>query len=466
MRDTGVRRLLRSLSLTDFSVLSSSSMAPAYSIAAVMGLVVAAAGVGAPLALIVSTIPIIFIAIGFSRLSTDMPSAGGAYSWSRLAFGNRTGWFTAMVVIIAYYFGTIATALPAGVYTVYTASLIVHGLTPSPLAIAIVATLWIAFSTYFLVIGARPTARLSAVFLSFEIIALLIIAVLAFFHPFEGTRPQGALPTGIALGNAGINGLIIGAVFSIWISAGWEISTYSSEEARGPAGNPGAGALIGLIGTVTLVWICMVAFLRVGTVPGFTEHQQDALAYIAERLGGGWVAVLMTAAVLVSSAASLWTTMLSLSRAVFAMGRDGLLPEVFAAVHPKYGSPWAAILAVGLPCMAVMLVSGILTSARNTLSTVVGASSIFLGATFIVTGLACAYLYGKRAERTHLLSGIVLPAVGALGTLGFLVYNVTKQQEPLLQGIIAGGLILALIFAAVAGRWVARRPLTIAEEEA
>src|ERR1700730_4191301 len=112
----GVRRLLRSLSLVDLSVLASSSMAPAYSIAAVMGLVVAAAGVGAPLAVIVSTIPITLLAIGFMRPSMANPSAGGAYTWSRMSFGDRVGWFTA-VLIIAYYFGTLATAVPAGVYT-------------------------------------------------------------------------------------------------------------------------------------------------------------------------------------------------------------------------------------------------------------------------------------------------------------------------------------------------------------
>src|ERR1700737_3614191 len=75
----GVRRLLRSLSLADLSVLASSSMAPAYSIAAVMGLVVAAAGLGAPLALIISTIPIAFIAAGFMRLSEWVPSVVAAF---------------------------------------------------------------------------------------------------------------------------------------------------------------------------------------------------------------------------------------------------------------------------------------------------------------------------------------------------------------------------------------------------
>ena len=83
------KKLARTLTLGDLFVLSSSSMAPAYSLAAVMGLVVAAAGLGAPLALVVSTIPIALIAIGFMRLTTTMPSAGAVYTWSRAAFGDR-----------------------------------------------------------------------------------------------------------------------------------------------------------------------------------------------------------------------------------------------------------------------------------------------------------------------------------------------------------------------------------------
>lgn len=91
MQAAGIGRLFRSLSLADLSVLASSSMAPAYSLAAVMGLVVAAPGTGAPLALIVSTIPIAFIAIGFMRLATEKPSAGGDAAPSSLAERIRLG---------------------------------------------------------------------------------------------------------------------------------------------------------------------------------------------------------------------------------------------------------------------------------------------------------------------------------------------------------------------------------------
>ncbi len=462
MREAKIRQLFRTLSLADLSILASSSMAPAYSLAAVMGLVVAAAGTGAPLALIVSTIPIAFIAIGFMRLATEKPSAGGAYTWARIAFGNRVGWFTAVLIIIGYYFGTVATAFPAGVYTI---SIAMPHATATPLAIAIAGICWTAFSAYFLIIGARPTARLSAVFLAAEVGALVLISVLALVRPFSGTPALGN--PGISMGATGLVGLIVGAVLSIWVSAGWEISTYSSEESTGAPTTPGAGALVGLLGTMALVWFCMLAFLHVGSVGGFTSHQDDALAYVAQRLGGGWISLLMVANVLVSSAAALWTTMQLLSRAVFAMGRDKLLPASLALVHPKFGTPWVAILVVSIPVALILLVSGFASSAQHTLATVVSGSSIFLGSTFIITGLACAWLHFRQgAGQRHILSGIALPAVGALWTLAFLIFDVWKQQETFVQGLTVAGIACALIFSFSAGRWVRlKQPMMVPREE-
>ncbi len=454
MEQTGARRLLRSLSLTDLSVLASSSMAPAYSLAAVMGLVVAAAAAGAPFSIIISTIPIAFIALGFMRLATTRPSAGGAYAWSRIAFGDRVGWFTAVLVIIAYYFGTLASAVPAGVYTISALGLLKAHVAATPLTIAIAGMLWTAFSTYFLIIGARPTALISAVFLTIEILALLVIAFIALAHPFTGTPRPGALPIGITIGATGIAGVIVGAVLSIWVSAGWEISTYSSEESTGAATTPGAGALIGLLATMALVWFCMVAFMHVGTVKGFSDHRDDALAYVAGSLGGGWISDLMVANVLVSSAAAVWTTMQVLSRAVFAMGRDGLLPRGLAAVHPKYGSPHVAIWVVSIPVILLLLYSGLVASAQDTLNTVVTGSSIFVGSTFVITGLACAFLHLRQEpQRRHTLTGIVLPVIGALWTLGFLIYDVWKQQPGFIQWITITGIVVAFIFSVTAGRW-------------
>ena len=451
MQDVSTKKLARSLSLGDLLALASSSMAPAYSLAAVMGLVVAAAGLGAPLGLVVSTIPIAFIAVGFMRLTQKIPSAGAVYTWARAAFGDRVSWFTAMVLIIGYYFGAIACAFPAGVYTL---KLLFPDQAAQPFAIAVAAVAWTAFSTYFLIIGARPTARLSLAFLLFELFAMLLIAALAFAHPYAGSPAASFAPLGLQLGSAGWGGIFAAAVLSVWITAGWEISSYSAEEARKGGSTAGAGALIGLLGTFLVVIVCEIAYLRVGPVDGFTQHQEDALAYVAAQLGGGWKEILMVATVLVSSAAALWTTMQLLSRGVFAMGRDGLLPAKLASVHGRYGSPWFAILMVTAPISVIMLLAGLQASAQDTLRNAVGGSSVFLGATFIITAFACVRLHmaPKPGEAPHLWTGVVLPGLGGLGLTGLLAYYLVTQPRDF-QTLAAGGFALALIFAVSAGGW-------------
>jgi basic amino acid/polyamine antiporter, APA family len=461
---TSVQKPLhRSLGITDLFVLSSSSMAPAYSLAAVMGLVVAVAGLGAPLALVVSTIPITFVAIGFMRLTSLMPSAGAVFTWTRNAFGRRASWFIAMLVIIAYFFAVIASALPTGVYTL---KLLVPALGDASLPVAVAGVAWIAFSTYFLVIGARPTALLSAVFLIIELAAILLIAGIAFAHPYVGTpAPHGAWLT---IGSFGWSGIMAGALLSLWITAGWEISAYSSEESSKGGASAGSAAVIGLLATFAVVLVCEIAFLRLGTVAGFTQHQDDALAYISATLGGGWIQILMTATVLVSSAAAIWTTMLILSRGLFAMGRDGLLPQWLGAVHPRHGSPWAAILTVAIPSAVVMLLAGLRASAQSTLLNAVGGASLFLGATFIVAAFSCAKIYSaRRRERpAHTFTGLVLPLLGGIGTLA-LVIRYTATQDRFFQTLAVVGLAVALVFAMAAGRWSRITPgAPIAREEA
>src|ERR1700730_13656727 len=102
---------------------------------------------------------------------------------------------------------------------------------------------------------------------------------------------SGFAPLGLQVGNNGWGGVFAGALLSLWITAGWEISSYSAEEAQKGGADAGAGALIGLLGTFAVVIICEIAYLRVGTVDGFTQHQEDALAYVASRLGGGGISL-------------------------------------------------------------------------------------------------------------------------------------------------------------------------------
>jgi amino acid transporter len=423
-------------------------MAPAYSIASTFGLMVAVSGSGAVLSLVVLTIPIVFIAIAFHRLCEDRSDAGSTYAWSRLAFGHRPGAFAAWIVVLSYFFAAVAAVVPAGVYTL---EFLAHfGWVPyawvneAP-AVAIAGSTWVLVASALLIGGIRPTARASGLFLGLEVAALLLFATLAFLH--KPVAHSGATHM-LTLGSGGFAGFLSAMVLSIWVTDGWEVSTYTSEENAGTSRQPGLGGLYGLVITVVLVLVCMIAYLRVGDLAGISNQAADTLAYVANQLGGGWKEIVMVMTVLVSTAATLWTTQLGISRGVFSMARDAVFPRALSAVHPNFGTPHLSILAVNIGVLVVTLLMGFAPSAKDALLEVVNASSIFLGLTFILTGLSCVVHFRRKGFPLTDLTRIVLPAVGTVAVTFLLVKNYFSQSRED-QIIALVGVGIGVLFAAL-----------------
>src|SRR5262249_42983984 len=92
-------------------------MGPAFSLAGTLGVMVAAAGAASAWALLATTGIMILVACTFAQLVTRFPNAGSSYSWARMAFGEGAGAYTAWILLIANFCAVLATAVPAGVYT-------------------------------------------------------------------------------------------------------------------------------------------------------------------------------------------------------------------------------------------------------------------------------------------------------------------------------------------------------------
>src|ERR1700682_5527382 len=101
------------LGLGGLFFLASARMALPASIATTFGVMIAAAGAGAPLALLLLAIPVAFIALSFHRLCAARPDAGSTYAWSRIVFGRTAGAFSAWIVVLSYFFGAVAAVVPA-----------------------------------------------------------------------------------------------------------------------------------------------------------------------------------------------------------------------------------------------------------------------------------------------------------------------------------------------------------------
>ena len=437
------RHLPRVLRYFDISVLASASMGPAYSIASTMGAIVVAAGYLAPLAFLVLSIVMLCMSVSFAFLSRVEPNAGSSYSWIRTAFGRRMGAYGAWLLILSNFFATMAIAVPAGIYTL---ALVAPVHEQDPAWAACVGALWIVASAILLYWGMQPTAHVTLVALAFEIAVLLAAALAAMFHPpvvAHVTKSSVPLPASF-----GFVGFVTAMTLAVWMNDGWEVSASTSEEVAGAADVSGRGGITGLV-VVTLVMLAsMYAFLHLGSLQGFADNQADALAYVGTLLGGGVWRFLIVVTVLLSTLSTLWTTVLYLTRSVFAMGRDGVLWHKLGDLDAR-DEPLAALTVVTVLVTICELITGFSKSAADQLELVLNASSVFLGLLFVLSAAAAARrFWGEPAQR---LGGVVIPAIGAIALLGVLVATVIFEA-PMLQWYACAGALVGIPFALWRGR--------------
>jgi amino acid transporter len=432
----------RVLNLGDLLVIAAAAIGPAFVLATVFGPMVLAGGSATPLALVLVSIVMACIAVGYARLGERYPNAGSSYSWVRTAFGPATGAYAAWVLIVANIFAVVATAVPAGTYTL---ALLAPAQADSPLAGAAVGTGWVLAAGVLLYSGLRPTSRVTNILLIAELAILGLGTIVAFTHPVVAHAAAAAPFPGTAA-------LAAAMVIGIWMIDGWEVSASTAEEAEAATRAPGVSGIGGLLLSATVLWLCMLAFMRVGTLDGFTSHEGDAMAYVGSQLGGNVWRVVIAATVLVSLAAALQTTLVYLTRSFFAMGRDGVLPRGLGILDHR-DQPTRAVVLMTAAGMAFTLGSGLSPTIRAAFDFILNGTSVFLGLLFVLSAAAAVRIFAP--DSTRRLTGVVLPAFGTVALLLIIVFSFV-QDEPSTRTFIIGAALLGVPLAVWRGR-VAQR---------
>ncbi len=399
-------------------------MGPAYSLASTMGPMVGAAGTFAPLSLVMVSAIMLCIAIAFARMTRIAPSAGSSYAWIRQAFGLHAGAYGAWLLLLSNFFATMATAVPAGIYTL---DLFAPNLAQNPMCDAAVGALWIVASTLLLYAGVRPTALVTLVALALELGVLVASAIAAMLLPAHATvsaatsiRDAHALTFSFA-------GFVTAMTLGVWMSDGWEVSASASEEVNDGASAAGRGGVTGLLATAVILVLAMTAYLHRGTAAGFAANQADAMRYVADLLGAGAWRPVIIATVLVSTSSTLWTTILYLSRSVYAMGRDGVLPPAVGRLDGRCEPLWA-LACVGVSVTLCELLTGLSQTAADALTAVLNASSVFLGLLFVLSAAAAL----------RMRAALLAPLLGSIALAGVLAATLAVEPRTLQYYALAG----------------------------
>lgn len=371
------RSLKQSFHLWDLIPLSVSSVGPMFSVAATGGVMAAQAGWWTIPAIGILAVPFIISSFVFRLLTQHFPHAGASYHWSARVIGRGVSRYQAWILILAYFFSIPPIAIPAGAYTL---ALIAPGYQAPPVVQMGVTLFWIGFAAIPLLLGGRPTARITQAFFVVEMVSL------AGFGVF-GALSWNRLSVPIHFGAPPIGGILIVAVVAATILDGWEIDSYAAEEAQRPRNHPGIGGIIGALGA--LLFYAVLYPLMLGETPlHLLANSTDPLAVWSHRLlpGAPWV---MLVPILLSTAGGLWLTSFILTRALYAMGREQLIPSGFAKLN-RHNVPHVAIIAaLGLASVVVAL-QLFISSLSSFFTLVLSAAGFFLLAEFFLDSVTAA----------------------------------------------------------------------------
>ncbi len=335
------------------------------------------AGPSVTLGFIVAAVGCALAGLCYAELSSSIPIAGSAYTYSYATMGEFVAWIIGWDLILEYAVGAATVGIA---WSEYLNNLLVRVLHVSPVpyeyshspfehslagvhgVINLPALAIVSLLTLLLIRGTQESAVVNGIIViaKVTIVILLIIIGWGFINPVnhETYIPEPTVYTdnqGISHNFGGIMGILgaAGVVFFAFI--GFDAVSTAAQEAK----NPKRDMPIGILGSLAVCTILYILFAHVltgvATVEDFrTTGKEASVAFAIEKYmtGYSWLAQFVTVAILAGFSSVILVMLLGQSRVFYSMSRDGLLPAMFSDVHPKYKTPykanWFILILVGL----------------------------------------------------------------------------------------------------------------------
>jgi amino acid transporter len=423
------------LGLFDSVVMGVAGSAPAYSIAATTTAMFGAVGFGGPAALLYVGFFMFGIVFAFNYLSRHDQSAGASYSWVRRAIHPALGWLSGWAVFISALIFMVIATFPAG-------SSLLSLFSDSAAA----STGWVTFfgAIFFLLMvgavaaGVTVTVRVQIIMSVIEVVLLVIFALLAFVHAHHYVNFTWSwfLPsifndgTGSGFQMATFTSGALLAAFYYW---GWDVTANLNEETSNAKKTSGAGGLLGAL-IVFLLFELFTIGSNMALSTGQMTNENNAaniLQVLGQNIAPGTPGKLIVVAVLLSTVATLETTLIQVTRTLFVMGRDKTLPSILGTTHVTRKSPFVATMVVAVLSLLMFIGSQYIGSISQILSDGYAAIGIQICFYYGLAGLSVVILYRKqlfKSVKNFLFMGL-WPLLGAL----FMIFVLIKDL-PTLDG--------------------------------
>ncbi|KAL6602823.1 hypothetical protein ACP70R_043184 [Stipagrostis hirtigluma subsp. patula] len=369
-------------------------------------------------------IPLAYAAAGFSallssfcyaELATEIPSAGGSFSYLRVELGDLAAFLAAGNILLEAVVGAAGLGRS---WTSYLAALIgrdsdalrihVPALADGfnmldPIAVVVLIT-----TSSLAMSGARLTSTVNSIasVVGIAIIAFVLAVGFSHFHP--ANLEPSFFPFGAA-------GVFRAAAVVYWSYTGFDMVATMAEETK----NPGRDVPLGLISSmsaITLVY-CAMSLALVG-MQRYSEIDANAAYSVAFAAAGmKWARYVVALGALKGMTSGLLVGALGQARYTTQIARTHMIPPYFALVHPRTGTPVYATVAVTLGAACVALFSSL-----DVLASVSSISTLFIFALVAVALLVRRYYVAGTTSPAELRTFLAFLALVVLSSIGLSVY--------------------------------------------
>ncbi len=300
------------------------------------------AGPGVVASFVIAGIAAGLAALCYAELASAVPVSGSTYSYAYTTLGELLAMVVAACLMLEYGVSTAAVAVGWSQYVNKLLDNFVGHHLPQALSAApwgeqspgfinLPAVVLVGLCTILLIRGASESAKVNAIMVLIKLGVLVMFAVIA-STAFDADRFAEFAPFGVA----GI-GTAAGTIFFSYI--GLDAVSTAGDEVKDPQKTMPRAILAALVTVTTVYVVVTVAALGAQPWQDF-EGQEAGLATILDKVTSAhyWGTVLAAGAVISIFSVTL-VVMYGQTRILFAMGRDGLLPSLFAKVHPRSKTP-------------------------------------------------------------------------------------------------------------------------------
>jgi len=339
------QELARVLSVPQTIGLVLSDITPTASLFVIAASVFPIAGTGTLWTFLIAGLIAICVALSMAELGSTYPIAGGMYSIVARVLGKPLGFITMFDYVVQGIFLPASIALGIGNYLTLIFPNVNANIWATILMLAVTAVAFFSVKT---------SANITGFFLIIELIVLTIIIVLGFANPHNSVSTL-LIPK--LFSSSGSSSVPIGAIaatiaVALFSFNGYDSAINFSEETNSSAKNVGRSVLTAAILGVTFQLVAVIAML-VGTksLGGFFTAKLPVYDFLESYLGTT-VTKVLTVGVILAVVNGTLAIVLQFSRFLYSTARDqswpGPVNRVFSNIHPRFKTPWASVLFVGL----------------------------------------------------------------------------------------------------------------------